>query len=170
MSFLGTAIKSTILITGGGSGIGLALAKRLSARGHEVIVVGRQQEKLDRAIKECPNLTAFQADVSTDSGRKALFERISLDHPQLNVLINNAGEHTTLPPVWKTSEEDWKVHQRVLSTHLEAPIHLSMLCLPQLMKHPHALIMNVSAILAFAPFAMAPSYSAAKGEQSNSSF
>ncbi len=163
MSFLATAIKSTVLVTGGGSGIGLAIAKRLSARGHEVIVVGRHQQKLDHARSECPEITTFQADVSTENGRKALFERMSLEYPQLNVLINNAGENITLPPFWKTSEDDWKIHQKVMATHLEAPMHLSMLCLPNLMKQPNALIMNVSAIVAFAPMASAPSYSAAKG-------
>ena len=164
MSFLASPIRSTILVTGGGSGIGLALAKRLSNRGHEVIVVGRNQQKLDRAKEECPELTTFHGDVSTDYGRLAIRDRINSDFPNLNVLINNAGENITVPPLWKSTEDDWAVHKKVLATNLDAPMHLSMLCLPNLMKQPHALIMNVSAIVAFAPLATAPSYSAAKGK------
>lgn len=161
MSFLASSIRSTILVTGGGSGIGLALAKRLSNRGHDVIVVGRNQQKLDQAKAECPELTTFQGDVSSESGRIAIRDKLT-EYPNLNVLINNAGENTVTSPLWKATDDDWMVHKKLIATNLEAPMHLSMLILPTLLKQPHSLIVNVSAIVAFAPLATAPSYSAAK--------
>ena len=95
MSFI-TKSKFSILITGGGSGIGLALAKRFVKKGHEVIIVGRRLEQLQKAKDEVPSLQILQGDVSNDSERIKLVETILQDYPQviylgishMNMLIN----------------------------------------------------------------------------------
>jgi uncharacterized oxidoreductase len=167
MSFLQT-VKSTVLITGGASGIGLALAKRFVALKHKVIVAGRRQHQLDAAREECPELVVMHGDVSTDEGRKTLFNKVILEQPNLNVLINNAGVNNEVPPLWETTDEVWAQHKKHLNTDLEAPMHLSTLALPHLMAQPNALIMNVSGTIAFVPMARYPSYSAAKGKTESS--
>eukprot|EP01034_Spumella_vulgaris_P025875 gene25875-32380_t len=161
MSFLQT-VKSTVLITGGASGIGLALAKRLVALKHKVIVAGRRQHQLDLAQEECPGLVTIHGDVSTDEGRKSLFNKVILEQPNLNVLINNAGVNIEVPPLWETTDEVWTSHKKHLETDLEAPMHLSTLVLPHFMRRFNALIVNVSGTIAFVPMARYPSYSAAK--------
>lgn len=120
MSFLQTSEhKSTILITGGASGIGFSLAKRFIALGHEVIVCGRRLEQLALAKSEAPSLKTIQADLSTDAGRKALHEAIMRDFPKINVLINNAGIAIGEPvPLKDTTDEDWIKNKLVIATNL----------------------------------------------------
>eukprot|EP01034_Spumella_vulgaris_P023977 gene23977-30263_t len=92
--------KSTILITGGASDIGLAIGQRLLALGHTVIAAGRRQDVLDSAAKANPGLKIIQADVSTDAGRIELFTKTVKQFPEINVLFNNAGVvHNELPPL-----------------------------------------------------------------------
>ena len=81
----------TILITGGASGIGLALAKRYAASGSTVVICGRREEQLALARKECPQLNTFVADVSMQGGREWLVDQAVKSFPGLNILINNAG-------------------------------------------------------------------------------
>ena len=166
MSFLQTSeLKSTILITGGASGIGFSLAKRFIALGHEVIVCGRRLEQLALAKSEAPSLRTIQADLSTDEGRKALHEAIMRDFPKINVLINNAGIAIGEPvPLKDTTDADWKMNKLVIATNLEGPIHLSMLFLNHFLQQKNALIVNVSSLAAFIPFAMYPTYCATKGK------
>lgn len=93
MSFLNSTStqKSTILVTGGGTGIGLALSTRLADLGHTVIIAGRRQAQLDAAKAAHPKLQVIQGDIGSDASRIALFQKVSKDFPAVNVLINNAG-------------------------------------------------------------------------------
>ncbi len=170
MSFLAanTQQKSTILVTGGASGIGLAISKRLLDLGHTVIVAGRRQTQLDLAKAENPKLKIIQGDVGTDAGRIALFNKATKDYPELNVLINNAGvlADSSLPPLKDATAANWAAFQSELNINVSGPIHLSILFLPHLLTKENALIANVSSLLAFFPFAAFPVYSATKGEQS----
>ena len=140
---------NTILITGGASGIGLALAKRFVARGNAVIASGRRADVLAAAAKAVPGLQTLQADVSTEAGREALAAEVVKRFPALNVLINNAGIQNRPAPL--TEPQDWSAHRAEIATNLEAPVHLTFLLLPQLMRAAHATIINVSSGLAFVP-------------------
>jgi uncharacterized oxidoreductase len=82
---------NTILITGGGSGIGLALARELRALGNEVIICGRREHKLIEAQKNIPGLHIKVCDVASAEDREALFTWATREFPELNVLINNAA-------------------------------------------------------------------------------
>lgn len=152
--------NKTILITGGGSGIGFALAKRLADAGATVIVSGRRADALAEAVKLCPALKTLQGDVSTEAGRVQLAEEAVAKYPSLDVLVNNAGIQNRLPAL--TEPQDWSAHATELSTNLHAPMHLSMLLLPHLLKRPDAAIINVSSGLAFVTLAFMPTYCATK--------
>lgn len=157
------ASKSSIVVTGGGSGIGFAFAKRLAALGHEVIIVGRRQDQLDKAKLECPDLVTLQGDVGSESGRESLVAAISTKFPQVNVLINNAGIQNRLPALADQAPLDmWKNHKNEIAINFEAPIHLSILMLPQLKSHAASMIVNVTSGLAFCPIAFMPTYCATK--------
>lgn len=155
--------KSSILITGGGSGIGLAFAKRLSAIGHEVIVVGRRLEQLAKAKEDCPELHTLQGDVGSEEGRVTLAATINAEFPQVNVLINNAGIQNRLPPFTDPEQLNlWHRHKQEIEINFEAPIHLTTLLLPQLLTHDIGMVANVSSGLAFVPMSIMPTYCATK--------
>eukprot|EP01034_Spumella_vulgaris_P027589 gene27590-34333_t len=163
MSFLNNSEKSTIFITGGASGIGLALAVRLLALGHVVIVAGRRQSVLDQAQNEHPELKTIQGDIGSDASRVALFEKVVKEYPDVNVLINNAGVlNASASPLKDTTAEDWEGHKSVIDINLVGTIHLSILFLPHLATKPRPLIVNNTSILAFIPVAVAATYSATK--------
>ncbi len=152
--------NQTVLITGGASGIGLALAKRFHARGNTVIICGRDTEKLNAAKSQMPGLITLRADVSTAAERVKLFSTITRDFPGLSVLVNNAGIQNQPPSLLQP--QDWTAHANEIAINLEAPAHLSMLALPFLAGKPGAAIINVTSGLAFVPIARMPIYCATK--------
>jgi len=109
---------NTMLITGGGSGIGLALAKRYAARGNRVIISGRRIEALSAAKRGTPELETLQSDVSNEAGRMALAEEARSRFPALNVLVNNAGIQNRLPPLLQP--QDWSAHISSLERRMSA--------------------------------------------------
>ena len=150
----------TVLITGGASGIGLALAKRFAARGNAVIVCGRDQAKLDAARAAVPGLRTIRADVATATGRTGLVASVLRDYPALSVLVNNAGIQNQPAPM--AEPQDWATHAKEMAINFEAPVHLSMLLLPHLLAKTDAAIINVTSGLAFVPMARMPIYCATK--------
>jgi uncharacterized oxidoreductase len=150
---------NTILVTGATSGIGLALAERFLARGNEVIVCGRREERL-RALRERhPAVHTRACDVSVESDRVALFEWAMTTFPRLNVLVNNAGiqRRFAIPP-----DEPWRETASEIEINLAAPIHLAFLFAPHLAGQRDAAVLNVSSGLAFVPIARMPVYCATK--------
>jgi uncharacterized oxidoreductase len=152
--------KNTVLVTGGSTGIGFALAKRFADAGSDVVICGRRREALDEARRQCPALQTIVSDVATDTERTQLFKQVTERFPRINILINNAGIQNHLPPL--VEKQDWNRHSQEISINLEAPMHLSMLFISHLLKQDSPAIMNVSSGLAFAPIAFMPTYCATK--------
>lgn len=147
------------MITGGATGIGLALARRFQQAGSTVLAVGRREDKLREAQQQLPGLHIRVCDVALATERVALVEWARREYPQLNVLVNNAGVQRRFQ---LTEEEDWEVRRQELVINVEAPIHLTTLLLPHLRQQAAPAILNVTSGLAFAPMAQAPIYSATK--------
>jgi len=150
---------NTVLITGGASGIGLALAERFLAAGSEVIVCGRRAEKLREAEARHPRLQTRVCDVGEEAQRRALLDWAVAEHPALNVLINNAGIQRRVDLL---QPEEWESSQSEIAINLEAPVHLAALFIPHLLAQARPAIVNVTSGLAFAPLARVPIYCATK--------
>lgn len=150
---------NTVLITGGASGIGLALAERFVQAGSTVIICGRREDKLKEAQAKYPQLDIRVCNVADPAERTALCEWVTEKYPELNVLINNAGiqQRLQLP-----QQPAWEIMREEVAINLEAPIHLSTLFIPHLLKQAHPAILNVTSGLAFSPLAGVPIYSATK--------
>jgi uncharacterized oxidoreductase len=151
---------NTILVTGGASGIGFAFAERFLQAGNEVIIVGRRKEKLDEAKEKFPQLHTKVCDVSIESERLALFEWVTSEFPETNVLVNNAGiqQRANLLNI----EHDWDYYKKEITINVDGPIHLSMLFIPHFLKKEKAAIINVSSGLALSPGVWVPVYSSTK--------
>lgn len=152
---------NSILITGGASGIGLSIAKKFLKEGNQVLICGRSQAKLEEAKKEFPELDIFKCDISSEKERTSLLSYVQNKHPNLNILVNNAGVLSFM----KFTQADRELFQNVqkeLDIDLLAPIQLSLLFLPDLLNRKESVIMNVTSGLAYVPMAVAPIYCAAK--------
>lgn len=150
---------NTILITGGASGIGLAVARKLVAARNTVIVCGRDQTKLSEAAQALPGLITIRADVTDPANRAALAEETTARFPALNVLINNAG----VVNVTDIAEADFvRVLESEIATNLLAPVALTALLLPVLRDQPQATVVNVTTGYVFISSARTAPYSATK--------
>jgi uncharacterized oxidoreductase len=151
--------SNTILITGGATGIGLALAVRFLNKGNDVIICGRRQEKLDEAKRKHPGLHTCRCDVSQESERVRLFDTIVRDFPKLNVLLNNAG----ISGFHKLDmAASWPEERNMIATNLEGTIHLSQLFASHLSKQDTPAIFVTTSGLAHVPRANFPIYCATK--------
>ncbi|RUS48941.1 SDR family oxidoreductase [Cohnella sp. AR92] len=153
---------NTILITGGGSGIGLAFAERFIQAGNTVIVTGRREKVLQSAKEKLPSLITRASDLNVESDRTALFDWVMENYPDVNVLVNNAGTQQRFSVLKADAKNDWHYYNNEIKTNIEAPFHLSMLFAPYFAAKESAAILNVTSGLAFTPFAIAPIYSATK--------
>jgi uncharacterized oxidoreductase len=151
---------NTILITGGASGIGFALAERFLKLNNEVIIVGRREDKLQEAKSKYPQLHTRTCDVSKESDRISLFNWVSKEFPKLNFLVNNAGIQQRVNLLNVT--EDWSYYSDEIAINLEGPIHLSMLFIPELVEKDNSSIINISSGLSITPGVWVPIYSATK--------
>jgi len=151
--------KNTILITGGSAGIGFEIARVFSKAGNKVIITGRNEERLKKAAAQLDNVTAIVSDVSKEADIAALTERIRTDFPELNIVINNAGNAY----VYKlaTGESATKAIEE-MQTNYFSILSLNEQLIPVLDKQPEAAIVNVSSIVAFVPGHSLPTYSASK--------
>lgn len=149
---------NTILITGGGTGIGRALAEALHALDNKVIIAGRRKEALDATTAANPGMASIQLDVEDPAAIRAFAHDVISAHPALNVLINNAG----IMRAENLQKGDLADAEAMITTNLLGPIRLIAALLPSLQKQPHSTIINVSSGLAFVPLAITPTYSATK--------
>jgi uncharacterized oxidoreductase len=148
---------NTILITGGGSGIGLALAEEFSRLGNKVIVAARSARKLELAAKK--GLQQLPVNMSARESIESLARTAITRFPGLNVVIHNAGIMKN-ENLRTTNTADIAVE--TIATNLTGPILLTTALLPHLLKQADATIMTVSSGLGFVPLALNPSYSATK--------
>lgn len=152
--------KQTVLITGGGSGIGLALAKKFLDNNNTVIITGRNISKLEKVKQKLPKINIFQSDVTQEVDVKQLAETVQNQFGGLDVLINNAGIMTLVD----TGNEDNDLNKQMqeIEINYNSPIRVLHYFLPLLKKSKNAVLVNVSSGLAYVPFAQAPVYSGTK--------
>ncbi len=151
---------NTVLVTGGASGIGFAIAEAFIREGNTVIICGRREDKLLEAQRKLPGLTIKTCDVSVESERMALVKWATENFRDLNVLVNNAGIQCDID--FTKGAEDLINGGNELKINLEAPIYLSALLIPHLSTRNEAAIINVSSGLVFVPSVKNPVYSATK--------
>jgi len=152
--------NSTILITGGTSGIGLELVKQLSGQGAHIIVTGRSQDALTRTKEQFRGVHTCQSDVSKPEDIEQLYKDVTQQFPTLNMIINNAGLMRLID--LQDTRKDLNDLVREINTNLSGTIQMVHQFLPHLLKQPSAAIVNVSSAIAFMAYSSAPIYSAAK--------
>lgn len=151
---------NTILMTGGTSGIGRALAEALHAKGNTVIIAGRRQQLLDEVAGKNPGITGIAFDAANPASIDQLANEVKQRFPQLNALINNAGiakmEDYTANPI------DIGTALGIVQTNISGVLQLTAALLPTLLAQPAATLMVTTSGLAFVPFPPGPTYSATK--------
>ena len=148
--------NDTILITGGGTGIGRAFAEALHARGARVIIAGRRRDVLEQVAAANPGMAFEVLDVADAADIVRFAARVTAAHPDLNAVINNAGVMIA------ETEIDLAVAEQTIAINLLGPIRLTAALLPHLKTKARASIVTVSSGLAFVPLAATPTYSATK--------
>jgi uncharacterized oxidoreductase len=151
---------NTILITGGGSGIGRGLAEALQAKGNKVIIAGRREAALAAVTAANPGMESVVLDVADGNAIAAFGARVARDWPSLNIVVHNAGIMTAED----IAGGDWdaSVAEDIVTTNLLGPIRLTAALLPHLRAQPAASVVTVSSGLAFVPLAATPTYNATK--------
>ncbi len=150
---------NTILITGGGSGIGRALAHRFNDLGNAVIVTGRHIAPLTETIGERKHMSAYLLDVEDPAAIKSFAGSLLGDYPGLNVIINNAG---VMRYEDMTSARDLGDAEAMVMTNLLGPIRMIDAFVSHLAGQPGSAIVTLSSGLAFVPMIAAPTYNATK--------
>ena len=151
---------NTILITGGATGIGYAMAEAFLEAGNEVIICGRRKERLLEAQKKHPDLHIKVCDVADGADRKTLVKWATANFKKLNILVNNAGVQRDIDLT--KGIDEFMAGESEIKINLEAPIVLSGLFIPYLTGKKKAAIINISSGLGFVPMARMPVYSATK--------
>jgi short-subunit dehydrogenase involved in D-alanine esterification of teichoic acids len=151
---------NVVFIPGSTSGIGLALAVELHARGNTVIVGGRRADLLDRIAARHPGIDTVQVDSSDPASVDSAAKEVLARHPDLNVLVAMAGIMRVED--WRRPEEFLASAEEVITTNVLGPIRLIAAFIEHLQAQPDATIVTVSSGLAFAPLAATPSYNASK--------
>ena len=148
--------NNKILITGGASGIGLGLTERFIKENNTVIICGRRESVLKEVAERFPSVITRICDLAVESGRQSLFDWISENHSDLDVLVNNAGIQQWMNI---TDDDFFEKAKAEISTNIEAPLHLTSLFIK--LKSLHTII-NVTSGLSFVPLTKVPVYSATK--------
>tara|TARA_R110002050_G_scaffold41813_2_gene101117 strand:+ start:3921 stop:4682 length:762 start_codon:yes stop_codon:yes gene_type:complete len=149
-----------VLITGGGSGIGLAIASKFLAQGHQVIITGRNLSKLEQVKAKLPQISIYESDVTKEDQVQKLAQQLEEELGGIDVLVNNAGIMLLIDS--GNEGNDLTKQFEEIEINFQSPIRLLHHFLPQLKKSKNATLINVSSGLAYVSFAQAPVYSATK--------
>ena len=152
--------KNTVLITGGGSGIGLALAKKFMENQNTVIITGRNLSKLIKVQAEYPKIHIIQSDVTIEKDVEALANQIEKNFGGVDILFNNAGIMNLLDT--GNENNNLEIQMNEIEINFNSPIRVLHYFLPQLKKSKNAILVNTSSGLAYVPFSQAPVYSGTK--------
>jgi uncharacterized oxidoreductase len=150
---------NTILITGGGSGIGRGLAEALHQRKNQVIIAGRRKDRLTEVTKANPGMAYAELDIENPASISAVAKKLIAEYPKLNVLINNAGI-MNIDDV-STAVDD-KLLVSTLTTNIMGPIRMTGALIEHLKRQPYAAVINTSSVLGFVPLAISAVYSSTK--------
>lgn len=153
-------INKTVLVTGGGSGIGLEIAKQLSEKGNKVIITGRSDARLKEAAEKLNGVDTFAFDITNAEDTARLVAYLAANHPTLDVVVNNAGQAFYYNLA--TEADSYEKASAEILTNYTAILRLTDKLLPTLSAQPEAAIVNVSSILGLAPHYVIPTYSASK--------
>ena len=150
---------NTILITGGGSGIGRGLAEALHKRGNQIIIAGRRKTHLAQVANANPDMQWVELNIEDPAGISGVTRKLIADHPKLNVLINNAG-------IMQVDDVSGPLDDQLIvstvTTNLMGPIRLTSALIEHLKKQEHAAVINTSSVLGFVPLAIAAVYCSTK--------
>jgi uncharacterized oxidoreductase len=149
---------NTILVTGGGTGIGRGLAESLHRVGNEVVIAGRRREPLQAVAEANPGMQILSLDQGDPADIRRFVTELTDGYPQLNVMVNNAG----IQRVEDLATGDVGAAEQTVAINLLGPIRLTAALLPSLLRRPRAAIVNVTSGLAFMPSALTPTYCATK--------
>lgn len=153
------ATGNTLLITGGTAGIGLGMALRFRAAGNRVVVAGRREDVLERIAADHPGLGTVVLDVTDPDSIARASQTLAQTHPELNVLVNNAGVMLQEDLLDASSVSVAEAH---VTTNLLGPVRTTYAFLPQLLRNEDPVVVNVTSALGFVPWAATPTYSATK--------
>lgn len=151
---------NTVFISGGSAGIGLAIAKKLSAAGNKIIINGRNEKRLQNALQQLDNTVAIQGDLSIEADRIRIAKELKENYPEVNVIINNAGAAFSY-----LLNETLNAHEKAaieMNTNYLSVIHFTELLLPHLIQKTEAAVVNVSSIAVFGSHKLLPTYGATK--------
>lgn len=151
---------NTIFISGGSAGIGFEIAKSLYERGNKIIINGRNAERLKKALIFLPNAVDIQGDLSIENERIDIANQLKNNHPDLNIIINNAGEASVY--TLDSGANAYINAQKEITTNYLAIIHFTELSLPLLLNKSESAIINISSIAALRPANILPTYGASK--------
>lgn len=156
---------NTILITGGSTGIGFALAEAFVMKGNRVVVCARSEENLGIAKSRLPDLVTRSCDLSMEGDRDSLHEWVKDNFGDINILINNAGIQRAID--FKNGPADLMKYRAMdgedeIEINFRAYVYMAAHFIPELLKREEAAVVNVSSGLGFAPLAMMPIYCATK--------
>lgn len=149
-----------VLVTGGGSGIGFAIAKAFADKGNQVILFGRTEDRLKAAVAQLPNASYIVGDVTSENDVLQLVKQVKENYGSLDILVNNAG--TGRPQPLDASQGIYETAKFEIEINYLSVLRLTELLLPVLKASKEAAIINIQSIVSYVPNTFLATYSATK--------